>query len=311
MANSDVAALLGLAADQHGLVSRSQALAAGISDAQLTALKGAGVVATAGRGIVRVVGVPRSWEQRISGALLRSGAGTAASHGAAARLWELEGFERATAEISVPHGRHVTLDGVLVHHSTDLAEASLLRRSGLRVTDVTRTIADLGAVVESEALEVALDDALRRRLTTVPRLQDAVARWGRRGRSGVGTLRSVLAARDLVDDLTDTGFERRLLRILREAGLPTPSTQHRLHDGQGLFVMRFDAAYVDVRLGIEADSERWHMDRRRFVADRTKRACAESLGWHVLALTHHHVSRDRGFVADVVGRTLERLGCAA
>lgn len=308
MANRDVSILLDLAARQHGLVTRAQANGAGVSDGRLARLRRDGVLDSVARGVMRVVGMPATWEQAMCGAILGAGAGAVASHRAAARLHELEGFDEASPELTIPHGRHGVTLGARLHHSTDISGARTVRLKGMRATDATRTLVDLGSVVDDETLEIALDDALRRRLTTVDRLGVALGRWRRPGRSGAPELCALLRRREGEVGIPDTGFERRLLRILREAHLPLPVTQHELYDDEGVFVTRFDGAYPAVHLGIEADSERWHMGRARFVGDRTKRARAEALGWHVLAFTDHHVRRERGFVADMVGRSLKRLG---
>lgn len=304
MAADGVSRLLVVAGEQHGVLSTAQAAAVHVSADQVKRLVKAGVIERCDVGILRVVGWPPSWEQASFVAVLRAGADAVVSHRGAARLWRIEGFDRAPVEISVPRGHRRRPRNGVVHEVRDLDRRDLARRSGLRVTNPARTLVDVGAVAGAVALEVAVDDVLRRGLTTVDRLQEVAARLGRSGRSGPPSVQGLLAARQRLDQVTDSGFETRLLRILRRAGLPAPRTQHVLLDGDGRLVMRFDAAYVQERVGIEADSERWHMDRQRFVADRTKRAVAESLGWRVLAFTHHHVTRDEGFVADAVRRTL-------
>ncbi|MBK5223020.1 MAG: hypothetical protein JJE52_09115 [Acidimicrobiia bacterium] len=268
-------------------------------------MRSAGVLARPFAGVFTVPG-SGGWLQEQWAAHLASGAGVRATHRAAARLLEVEGFDDARVEVTVPHVCRIHVPGVIVHRSTDLAGERRVRRHGLWVTNGTRMLVDLGSVASAAQLEVALDDALRRELTTPDLLLQAIARLGRPGRMGVPALRALLEERGEVDSLTDTGFETLLLRILRQHGLPRPTTQHVLHDDSGAFVMRFDAAYVAEKVGIEADSERWHMNRERFVDDRTKRARAAALGWQVLAFTHGHVTRDGAFVADTVGQTLQR-----
>ena len=300
MANEHVARLLAVAERQHGVLTATQARAVDVSVSQVTRLVAAGVLERCDVGVVRVAGSPRSWLQDLQIALLRVGPAGATSHRAAGRLSELEGLDRAGVEVSVPQGTRRRPAVGRVHVVRSLDPRDLTRIGGLRITTPARTLVDLAGELDGPALEVAL----RRRLTTAARVEETATRLARRGRVGPQVMLSLLGARVEVDRLTDTGFETRLLRILRDAGLPGPTPQHVLLDGDGGFVARFDAAYVDAKVGIEADSERWHMDRRRFVADRTRRAVAESLGWRVLAFTHRHVVAEQGFVADVVGRTL-------
>ncbi|QGG96072.1 type IV toxin-antitoxin system AbiEi family antitoxin domain-containing protein [Actinomarinicola tropica] len=304
MASEQTARLVALAGAQHGVVSVAQARRAGLTDNQLQRLVRAGVVERCDVGILRLVGVTRSWLQDLHVATLRVGRSGAVSVRAAARLFEVEGFDRAPVELSVPAGHRRRPRLGVVHEVQDLEEVDLTRRAGLRVTTPARTLVDVAGVVDETTLEVAIDDLLRRRLTTAERLRDTASRLARQGRTGPRAVLGLLDGRARLDEMTETGFETKLLRVLRVAGLPAPTPQYVLRDADGRFVARFDAAYVEVKVGIEADSERWHMNRRRFVADRTRRAVAESLGWRVLGFTHRHVTAEQRFVGEVVARTL-------
>lgn len=290
---------------QHGVLTVEQAIDAGLSKSQVTRLVSAGVLERCDVGILRVSGSSRSTLQDLQIATLRAGQHAAVSHVAAAWLWEVEGFDRGIVEVSVPKGTRRRPRVGTLHEVSDLDRIDTTRLAGFRVTTPPRTIVDVAPSIGPVRLEVAVDDLLRRRLTSFDRLAEVATRLSRPGRSGPAAVLDLLGERTHLDGLTDTGFETLLLQILRHAGLPRPTTQHVLLDSDGRFVARFDAAYVDEKVGIEADSERWHMDRRRFVADRARRALAEALGWRVLAFTHHHVTREAGFVADTVARTLE------
>lgn len=310
MTTEQMALIMAVAGEQSGVLTTAQAAAVDVSATQVTRLVRAGVLERRDVGVLQVAGWPSDWEQRLWTAYLRAGDGAVVSHRSAARLWEIEGFDGAPIELSVPTDHRRRLRGGTVRRTRDLDRRDLARCRGFWVTNPARTVVDLGGVVSPAAVEVAVDDVLRRGLTTVERLAETTYRLGRSGRSGPATTRELLVARRQTDGLTDSGFETKLLRILREAGLPAPRTQHVVRDDAGRFVMRLDAAYVDHLVGIEADSERWHMSRKRFLDDRTKRATAESLGWRILAFTHHHVTRQTPFVAETVRRALglARLG---
>lgn len=303
MSTHDLARLISLAAGQQGLFTRPQALRAGVTDRRLERLRAAGVVESLGSGVLRVPG-REGWLQDQWAAHLAAGAGVRGSHRAAARLLELEGFDAAPPEVTVPHRQRVRVSGVVLHRSTDLAGERRVRRQGLWVTSATRTLVDVGSVVPEAQLEVALDDALRRGLTTYDRLWTAIARLGRPGRTGVPQLRDLLVSRGDVAGLTETGFETLLLRALRAHGLPRPTTQHELVDDDGRFVMRFDAAYVSEKVGVEADSKRWHGTDSRFESDREQRARAAALGWTVVPVTWLQVTTRATWVGETVGPTL-------
>ncbi len=303
MSHSDIAAVLRIAATQHGAVARRQVVGAGISDRVLGRMRASGIIVPSHRGVDVVAG-ERDWLRDQSAAHLAAGHGALASHRAAAHLLELEGFDRVGPEITIPHRRRARLHGVTVHRSTDLAGERRVRCSGLVTTNAARTLIDLGALVSEAQLEVALEDALRRRLTTVDVIRQSIGRLGRPGRSGVPQLRDLLIVRGDLDDLSDTGFEVLLLRALRAYGLRRPVTQFELYDDEGEFVMRFDGAYVPEKVGLEADSKLWHATDERFEQDREKRARAAALGWNVLAITNRQVRSRPAWVGQTVARAL-------
>lgn len=310
MTLSAIRALTMMASDQFGVLTINQATNAGVSPSQIKRMVAAGLLARPHPGVLCLTAVPSTWDQRLNAALLHAGESAFASHRGAARAWDLEGSQHWPVVLTVPPGHRRRPRDVVIYESVDLDPVDTTRRRGLRLATPTRTLIDLGAEVSEAALEVALDDALRRRLTTLPMLHEAIERLARPGRRGARHLRALLEQRAQLDGWTDTGFETRMLRILRAGGLPTPQTQVAIYQPDGRFVMRVDMAYSDHLVGIEADSAKWHMDRARFEADRAKRSTAESLGWTILAFTHRQVKDQPDFVAETVARTLNRRGPA-
>jgi hypothetical protein len=70
------------------------------------------------------------------------------------------------------------------------------RRSGIAVTGPEATLLALASELDEQALEVACEDARRRRLTSVPALRSYLDRYGRSGRPGVAALRDLVAGLD-------------------------------------------------------------------------------------------------------------------
>lgn len=303
MSSRDLAAIMRVASRQEGVVSRRQALRAGVTDRRLAALRAAGALESDVPGVVRVPGA-WSWRQPLWVARLVVGPSLRVSHGSAARIFELEGFERSAAAVTIPHGRRIRLPATEVHRSTDIDGERCILRDGLAVTNPTRTLVDLGGTVSEAQLEVAVDDALRRGLTSDDRLWEAIERLGRPGRSGVPQLRSLLVARGDRDGTPETGFETHLLRALRAGGLPAPTVQYEIREPDGTLVMRVDAAYVPEKIGIEADSKRWHATDARFEDDREKRASAAALGWTIIPVTYRQVTTRPEWVAGAVDGAL-------
>jgi hypothetical protein len=80
----------------------------------------------------------------------------------------------------------------------------------IAVTTVHRTLIDLGAVMHRDAVEVALECALRRRITSIDRLLRRLEAIGASGRRGAGVLKGILEVRELGAPPTDSALEVRL-----------------------------------------------------------------------------------------------------
>jgi len=258
------AAIARIAARQHSLVTRAQALSAGATDHMIQHRLATGRWVLVARGVYRLAGIPVTWKQRALAACLISGAGAVVSHRSAAVLWGVSGFRPGRLEITVPPGRSGRNALARVHRSP----VEGVRRDRIPVTRPSRLLADLAGAVSGDLLEEAVDDILCRRLC---RLEDLRPR---------GLLREVLAAWN-GDGLPDGVAEMRVVRALLAAGLPQPVRQYEIWVG-GVFIARVDLAYPDFRLAMELDGFRWHAGRRKFRSDRLRRNRIEAVGWRLL-----------------------------
>ncbi|HEY8544132.1 MAG TPA: DUF559 domain-containing protein, partial [Acidimicrobiales bacterium] len=251
----------------------------------------------AARRVVRIAGVPETWESRLLAHVLSAGEGAVASHRAAAELWGLDGVGRGIIELTVPRPRWYRVPGVRCHRSTDLDRAPATVVRGIPVTPVSRTLLDLGGVTGHRKVLLAVDSARRRRLTTWDDLLHTLVAHARRGRDGVGTLRQILDDHYGEAAVSDSAFERLVLSVLASAGLPTPELQHPVEaDGQ---VYRLDLAYPAARLAIELDGS-IHLERRVWEADHARQNALVLAGWTVLRFTwRDYVDRRHHLVAEV------------
>src|SRR3712207_6797516 len=96
------AALARRAADQHGIVSVSQATAAGLTIENLRTRVHAGLLVPVHRGVYRHAAVPESPLGDLMAAVLACGDGAVASHRSAGRLWRLRDVPRWKPEVTVP-----------------------------------------------------------------------------------------------------------------------------------------------------------------------------------------------------------------
>jgi very-short-patch-repair endonuclease len=285
-------ALAELAAGQHGLVTRAQAMEEGLSRVGIRERLRGGRLRALHPGVYVVGGAPDTWHQRMLGGCLAAGGLAVASHRSAARLWGLLG-EDALVELSVlrPKGPHPA--GVVWHRSRDLVPAHTTVRQGVPVTNPMRTLVDLGAVVRPWVVEDALDRGLSTRLFRVPAVEGLLHEVARPGRRGCGVLRKVLDERALGAAPPDGLLEPRMARLLRDHDLPPAVFQHVV-PGTGA---RVDFAYPTAKLAIEVDGYEVHGTRKAFDADRDRQNRLVVAGWDVIRFTWTQVVRHPSSVA--------------
>lgn len=267
-----------LGAKQHGVVSRAELRASGVTEARARRLVRDGVLVRVASGVFRWQGAPATWEQQAMIAVKASGAGALLSHQSGAALHRLAGFRRGSLHVVVPID--VVRSGPRwTTHRARLSPDDRCVVDGIPVVRVSLVLVQVAGLVSLRRLEDAFDDALCRRLIDLDDVTDAC----RRGRPGAAALRQV-AALWQPGDRPDTLAEARLVRRLRAFGLPHPALQYEVVDG-GELIARADLAFPGHRVVIEYDSFRWHETRRSRAATQARRNRLEAAGWHVLVAT--------------------------
>jgi hypothetical protein len=262
MLDDAVRAVAELAASQHRAFTRRQAAALNFDRRRVAKAKRDGWIREPHGGVLVLSGSPTTWQQRLILATLADGAHAVASHRSAARLHHLDGFEGCEAiEVSVVRGmRRPTVPGVVSHQVTALERCDVVTIEGIRCTGLARTLADLGAVVPALDVRRALTDA-RRRGTSLHWLQLTAERLRRPGPSGAYVLLGQLATIPSEGRVPDTWFEELLALCLDDPEVPPYELQYPIRDESGRVVARTDVGIPSVRLGLEAHSRRFHLDR--------------------------------------------------
>jgi len=286
------------AARQHGLLTRDQARAAGMTDDQVDQRLRRGRWVLVRRGVVRVTGAPSTEAQAVLAACLAVGREAVASHLTAARLWRLRLPDPEKIEVTTPPGRRSRLDGVRHHRLATLGAEDVHRVTGVPVTTPARTLLDCGSRVEAAVLGKAVDDALRRRLL---RMVDLVASHRRRPTAALGT---VLAERAPGYDPGGSDRELQVLRHLVAAGLPAPVQQHPVTVGDRSF--RLDLAYPHALVAIEFDGWDAHGTFEAFHGDRERSRLLVAAGWRLVHVTARTTPAD--LVRAVRSLLLARAG---
>ncbi len=292
-------AIARLAARQHGLVTRSQVVGLGATIAMIEHRLATGRWVRVGGGVYRLAGAPVTWRQRSLAACLIAGPQAYVSHRSAAALWGISGFRPGRVEVTVAAGRSARNSLATVHRSAYLPPGDLTTHDRIPVIRPLRTLLDLAARVSPESLEEAVDDVLCRRLVEL----DKFVRRLDASASGRGTraLRRILHAWD-GEGVPANVAEMRIVRVLVDAGLPSPVRQHEI-SARGELIARVDLAYPWARLAIELDSFRWHAGRGPFRSYRVRGNRIAGAGWQVLRATPEDAADGRELVGTV-GRML-------
>ncbi len=279
MSTSPVTQLERFAAQRYGVFTATEAEAHHVSRRMISARLDNGRWQRVLPNVYRVSAVPVSFRQRCLAATLW--AGGRLSHVCAGRLWQFEGIVTQALHLTVGRNRGLSHADVIVHRTDDLIDADLATMHRIAVTSPLRTVLDLAATTPAPALEVAIEDALRRQLFTVGQL-----RWRADARLGTGVAGSARIRRLLDRRLgdTDSGWEVRVARALTDGGLPEPVRQYEVRTMDG--PRWVDLAYPGhPPVVIEYDSDRWHTGVARRHRDAARRNALRLAGATVVEVT--------------------------
>ncbi|MCW2719597.1 endonuclease domain-containing protein [Pseudonocardia sp.] len=261
-------------ARQAGVISREQALAAGLStdavDHRLRLRRWRPLH-------------PRVYlaadhrfddEVKVRAALLWAGEGAVLSGVAAAWWLGMADALPPTVGVTVGRGRRPrSRPGVAVRRR-DLAVADRGVHRGLAVTNRPLTVLEASVELGGRG-SLLLDRALQRHVG-FPAVYEAYCR-------NLGSYGSASAGRMLVAaaDRSASVAERLLVRMLREAGA---SGWRCAFPAAGYAI---DLAFPAARVAVEVDGWAWHMDAERTAADKRRQNALVRMGWTILRYTWH------------------------
>jgi len=290
----------------HQLITPAQAKADGAHSSALPRLARAGQLELLETGVYGPVGVPYTWERQVLAAILRAGALARASHLAALRLLDVETYEGAPPEITIPSKRHFEQKGVTVHQSRDLAYIPAVLVDGIPCTPPRRLAVDAGAVLGETAYATVMRALRRDHGLTWKQLAAILELHSKRGRHGCGPLRRYIERYAGVQGIPDSTLEQLFLDDLLEAGFPAPVCQHPVPGPSG-FAYRIDLAYPDVLVAVEIDGPRHRLPAVK-VKDRQRDAHLRSLGWEVLRFDEELVTYAPWLALVAIRRALQARG---
>jgi hypothetical protein len=158
----------------------------------------------------------------------------------------------------------------------------------LPVTGVECTLLSLAASLDSEALEIACEDARRRRLTSVPAMRAYLGRYGVMGRSGVQAMRRLVDEVDPVHPSRST-LEVKTRRLLVAHGIKGFEREFPL-EWEGVTYL-YDFAFPLQGVILETNGRRWHDDPLDYEHDNEKWSVPGRLGYRLVFATWAKVTR--------------------
>jgi hypothetical protein len=261
---------------QAGAVTNGQLRVGGMSVKDIKVrLRRGSLLATAARGVYRVVGAERTWRQDLWVAILAGPEGTLASHSSAAALRGLLA-PPSVPHVTVPRGASGRFGGAAVHHG-DISVVDSGRYEGIEATAIGRTLVDCAALLDQKSLNKLVDAAIGKGLGSYDEAMDA---WGRAGPiRGAGRLEAALGA---YSSGAEPGSVKaaHVLRRISDWGLALPLCEYEIRDVQGDWVATVDFAWPPWRLVLEYDGDAFH-GPRRWGLDARRQAAIEALGWRV------------------------------
>jgi len=295
-------AVFALAAPQHGVVTRSQLLAAGFTRAMVASRLDSGRLRKLHRGVYVLGSLQGPLEPdraREMAAVLASGAGAVLSHRSAAWLWGVlpRPGPAAPVDVTVPARSRTRRPGIQIHRSLGLSPHDTTRVDGVPVTTPVRTLRDLSLVVGARDLDRAAARLERRGLIGSTELEALPARH--RGRPGARLLRAALPCGE-GPALTRSTAEERFLDLVRSGRLPRPRTNVVVRGHEVDFLWPVE------KLVVEVDGFAFHSSRRSFENDRRRDAELAAAGMRVVRVTWRQIVREPDATLVRVAQALAR-----
>jgi very-short-patch-repair endonuclease len=265
-----------LAGRQHGVVGRTQLLAAGIGAKAVESRLRSGRLHPLYRGVYAVGHRVVSQTGRWMAATLATGG--VLSHRSAAALWGMRGWE-GRIEITTRSGMRPRT-GLLLHRAV-LAPDEITTHESIPVTTPERTQLDLAGVLQKHQLQQVINEAERLQL---PGAHELTRRHPTK--KGIAGLKAPVAH-------TKRDLEARFSTFLNDRRFPPPQTNILI---EGVEV---DAAWPDRKLIIELDSWEYHHTRQEFERDRQRDRRLAAKGWTVLRITWRDLDEPGRLAAEL------------
>jgi very-short-patch-repair endonuclease len=245
-----------LAASQHGHVTRTQLLSAGVPASTIRNWLAAGRLIHVFHGVYALAYRRADPLSRAQAALLATGDRSALAGETASALWDVgQRWPAVPQTIGRTHRRPT---GIKYVRSKTLLRRDVTMISGLRVTSAARTVLDVAPLLSDKRLERAINGLRVRRVISTQQLDDVVSRNPKH--PGASILKWQLGRAQKEPSRSE--LELVFVDLLRRSHLPMPLIN--THIGR----FRVDAYFPEHRLIVELDGWTTHQTKAAFEHDR-------------------------------------------
>lgn len=304
-----------LARAQHGVVSRSQLLALGLTGSGVKHRLARGRLHRANRGVYAVGRPTLTVNGRRMAAVLACGGDrdldgvvnlradrqadppVVLSHDSAAALLGIGPDAAGLIEVSTTLPTDRRVPGVKLHRRPTLRRDSVGYCDGIPVTSPVQTLIDLATRHNQVVMERMINEADRLKLVRTDDLRKALDAHA--GERGVARLRDILDRRTF--RYTRSELERAFLPLVRAAGLPLPRTSVYVNGHE------VDFHFPALDLVVETDSLTYHRTPAQQAKDHERDQDHSAAGTHPLRFTHAQIHYEPQRVLRTLRATASRL----
>lgn len=274
---------LTIAQRQHGLITTSQLVEAGVGRRTMQRLERSGTLVAEFKTVRRVASAPRTLAQRCAG-LSFAHPRAYITGVAAGKLMGLRKMPRQSPiHLASPHALHVEHPGVRIRRSTKVGRHDVLRRSdGVAIATPARLGFDLAALLRPQSHRSVIDQLIHEHGVTVAELLAVGDRLHHPTRPGSAQFLTTML--DVTDCPTESDAELRVARALLARGVPVETNTQWLDLPNGSRA-RLDLAVPSIKWGIEIDVHPSHLGVVGSTRDKRRDRQASLLGWTISRVT--------------------------
>ena len=291
---ADIAAII---RNQDGLITRRQALQAGITSDSLRGLRARGEWMTVLPQVYRVVESRETPDSSIRAVSLWAGQPACVSGIAAARWLGLVTTAPSRAEVTIPRTRRLRSrpEATIKRRFVPAEDRGVWR--GVLVTGLALTSLHAAVALGSAGPEM-LDRALQTRVRFADVRAAHYRNLGCHGSRDAGLLLTSAGDRAAAQS------ERLFMRLMKQSGIGGWRANHPVRVGS--FSRTCDFVFMRERVIVEIDGWAWHHTPDRFNADRFKQNALTNGGWRVLRFTWLDLTQRPAYVVREVRDALDR-----